>query len=202
MGKVSIALRGWRFDEDDVFAEDGKLKPFEEMSDDAAERVARLPELVGSPCDACWLVQGEDDVEAASPVQVVYGEPMAEVGLCDDHEDDFVYWYREEGGDRYRGDPEFADAFHEWFLDGGRAPDWFAGVEHVDTDPEELPELPDDRRGVLDMHVPDDQKERIDLMAGEVLTGADADRDDEKEPASGLDGEDDPDVDLSRDYPG
>jgi len=196
MGKVSIALRGWRFEEDEVFAEDGRLRPFEAMPDDAAERIARLPELVGSACDACWLEHGDENREACNQVQVVYGEPLGEVGLCNDHEDAFVYWFREGGGSQYQGDLDLADAFHEWFLDGGRPPEWFEGVEHVDTAPQELPELPDQRTGALDMHLPDAEKERIDLRTGEVLTGADAEREDDGPTPA------DADVDLSRDYPG
>ena len=36
-------------------------------------------------------------------------------------------------------DPELQDAFHEWFLDGGRAPDDYEGIEHVETDPMAVP---------------------------------------------------------------
>jgi hypothetical protein len=35
------------------------------------------------------------------------------------------------------------DAFHEWFADGGRAPEGYGGMEHVDTDPGSLPDPPD-----------------------------------------------------------
>ena len=199
MGKVSIALRGWRFEEEEVFAPDGRLRPLEEMPDDAAERLLRLPDLVGSPCDACWLVHGDEALEQCQVAQVVYGEPLAEVVLCDDHEDDFVYWYREAGGSAHRGEPELQDAFHEWFADGGRAPEGYEGVEHVDTDPQALPDLPDDQSGALDMHLPDEKKERIDLEAMEVHTGEDADRDGDDDEADDLD---DLDVDLTRDYPG
>jgi hypothetical protein len=206
MAKVSIALRGWRFDEAEVFAEDGRLRPFEEMSDDAARRIERLSSLVGSPCDGCWLVHGEDGLDDCNAVAVVYGEPLSEVALCADHEDDFVYWYREAGGSDLQGDPELQDAFHEWFADGGRAPEDYEGVEHVDTEPADLPELPDERTGALDMHLPDSEKERIDLKSGEVHTGEDADR----PPGAGPGGSEDDDVpdpdeaevDLSKDYPG
>lgn len=197
MGKVSIALRGWRFEEDEVFAPDGRLKPFEEMPDDAAKRIERLSSLVGSPCDACWLARGDEEREQCNVAEVVYGEPLAEVVLCTDHEDDFVYWFQGAGGSRYRGESVLQDEFHEWFADGGRAPEGYEGFEHVDTDPEELPELPDDRTGALDMHLPDEKKERIDLRNMEVQTGADAGRDEDDEPPV-----DDADVDLSQDYPG
>jgi hypothetical protein len=199
MAKVSIALRGWRFEEAEVFADDGRLRSFEEMPDDAAERIARLPELVGSPCDGCWLVHGEANLDQCEVATVVYGEPLAEVALCDDHENDFVYWYRERGGSDLRDEPELQDAFHEWFAGGGRAPEGYDGVEHVDTDPQDLPELPDDRTGALDMHLPDEEKRRIDLEEAEVYEGEDADRAEEDAPGTDLE---DTDVDLSTDYPG
>lgn len=140
MGKVSIGLRGWRFDETDVFTEEGELRPVDHMPEDVAARVSRLSALVGSPCHACWLIHGDANLAECYVAAVVYGEPMAEVVLCEAHEPDFLYWYREAGGDAYRGSEEFQDAFFEWFDDGGRAPDGYAGIEHVDTDPEDLPE--------------------------------------------------------------
>ncbi len=205
MGKVSIGLRGWRFDEEEVFTDDGKLRPLEEMPEDASDRISRLTALVNSPCHACWLIHGDENVEKCNVARVVYGEPLSEVLLCDDHEANFVYWYRERGGDRYRGDPELQDAFHEWFLDGGRAPEDYAGVEHVETAPEDLPDVQGPDPSVLDVELPEERRERIDLREGEVLRGADATRDD----AAAADGEadeddldlEDADVDLSRDYP-
>jgi hypothetical protein len=143
MAKVSIGLRGWRFDEEAVFDETGRFRPLAEMPRDVSNRVSRLSALVTSPCHACYLVHGEADVAACDVAEVVYGEPMAEVLLCADHERDFLYWYREAGGEALRGDPELRDAFHEWFADGGRAPEGYAGIEHVDTDPADLPEPPD-----------------------------------------------------------
>jgi hypothetical protein len=143
MVKVSIGLRGWRFEENDVFTSDGEVRPLDEMPPDARDRVLRLSALVGSPCDACWLIHGDDDIERCRAADVVYGEPMAEVVLCTPHEPDFLYWYREEGGSAYRGSDDLEDAFYEWFADGGRAPEGYAGIEHVDTDPEDLPEPPD-----------------------------------------------------------
>jgi len=142
MGKVSIGLRGWRFEEAEVFTPDGRLRPLDEMSDDDARRVSRLSALVGTPCHACWLIHGDADIAACNPAAVVYGEPMAEVVLCAAHEPDFLYWYREAGGEAHRGEETLQDAFHEWFLDGGRAPDGYAGLEHVDTDPTDLPTPP------------------------------------------------------------
>lgn len=140
MGKVSIGLRGWRFDEEEVFTEDGDLRPIDQVSEDVRERLVRLTVIVGSPCDACWLIYGEDDIEQCNPANVVYGEPLDEVVLCAEHEADLLYWYREAGGSEYRGTPAFTDRFYEWFDDGGRAPEGYAGLEHVETDPGEVPQ--------------------------------------------------------------
>ena len=43
MGKVSIALRGWRFDEAAVFTNDGELRPLDEMDQDTRERIVSVP---------------------------------------------------------------------------------------------------------------------------------------------------------------
>ena len=141
MGKVSIGLRGWRFDESDVFTDDGEIMPIDRMDPATRERVARLREVIGSPCHACWLLHGDENLGACNVAAAVYGEPLSEVVVCDVHEPDFLYWYREEGGSEHRGEPELQDAFHEWFLDGGRAPEEYGGVEHVDTDPTAVPQV-------------------------------------------------------------
>ena len=138
MAKVSIGLRGWRFEESALFTADGAWRDLSEMPEDARDRLARLPQLVEEPCDACYLDPDEPERRAA----IVYGEPLAEVVLCADHEADFLYWFREAGGEASAGDPGFADAFHEWFADGGRAPTGYEGMDHVVTEPAELPELP------------------------------------------------------------
>ena len=148
MGKVSIGLRGWRFDEEAVFDADGRYRPLEEMPDETATRISRLTALVGSPCDACWLLHGDDNLEECAPADAVYGEPGAEVLLCADHEVDFLYWYREEGGEDLRGTDAFQAAFHEWFADGGRAPEGFEGIEHVDTAPADVPNPPTEQVGI------------------------------------------------------
>lgn len=140
MGKVSIGLRGWRFDEEEVFTEDGELRPIDKLSEDIREQLVRLTVITGSPCDACWLIHGDENVEECNVANVVYGEPLDEVILCANHETDLLYWYREEGGSEYRGTPEFKDRFHEWFDDGGRAPEGYGGLEHVDTDPDGVPQ--------------------------------------------------------------
>ena len=142
MAKVSIGLRGWRFEESAVFDEAGRYRPLDEMPTDTANRISRLSALVTQPCHACYLVHGEADVARCTVAEIVYGEPMAEVILCADHEPDFLYWYREAGGEALRGEAELRDAFHEWFADGGRAPAGYAGLEHVDTDPDDLPDPP------------------------------------------------------------
>ena len=143
MAKVSIGLRGWRFDEEDVFDEEGRYRPLEEMPTDVSNRISRLSALVTAPCHACYLVHGDAEIGQCNVAEIVYGEPMAEVLLCSAHEPDFLYWYREAGGDALRGEDGFDDAFHEWFRDGNRAPEGYAGMEHVDTDPDDLPEPPD-----------------------------------------------------------
>jgi len=143
MSKISIGLRGWRFDEEEVFTEDGELRPLEELSEDTRKRLVRLSDIADSICDACWLIHGDENIAECNPAEAVYGEPVAEVVVCGDHEDDLIYWFREEGGDRYAGDQEFRDAFHEWFLDGGRAPEGYEGIQHVETEPEDLPEPPE-----------------------------------------------------------
>jgi hypothetical protein len=140
MGKVSIGLRGWRFDEADVLTADGSLKPLANMPEDARDRVLRLAGLVEKPCDACWLIHGEEEKRRCRSAQVVYGEPLGEVLLCAHHEPDFVYWFREEGGHELAGHRELQNAFHEWFADGGRAPEDYEGTEHVETDPDSIPE--------------------------------------------------------------
>lgn len=140
MAKVSIALRGWRFDEEDVFDESGDFRPLNEVPDDVRVRLERLVALHDNPCHACWLTYGEEYAEQCNVARAVYGEPNAEVLVCDEHEVDFYYWYFEAGGERHRGTDEFADRFHEWFTAGNRAPDDYVGVEHVDTDPETLPD--------------------------------------------------------------
>ncbi|MFB6297341.1 MAG: hypothetical protein ABEH56_02345 [Salinirussus sp.] len=139
MGKISIGLRGWRFDEEVVFDDDGDLRAFGEMPEDARYRLIRLSALLGEPCDACWLVHGEAEIEACNPAEIVYGEPLAEVVLCAEHEPDFLYWFRELGGDAYAGGATLQDEFHEWFASGNRAPDGYEGIDHVDRAPETLP---------------------------------------------------------------
>jgi hypothetical protein len=165
MSKVSIGFRGWRFDEDEVFDERGDYRDFEEMNDDASARLRRLPALMDRPCDACYLLYGDDD-EARNAPAAVYGEPRAEVLLCDEHERHFYYWFLEEGGDQYRGTEALQEAFREWFADGNRAPEWYDGPEHVATDPADMPDpdIPDPE--VVNVELPEDERARIDLRDG------------------------------------
>ncbi|MFC6732619.1 MULTISPECIES: hypothetical protein [unclassified Haladaptatus] len=144
MAKVSIGVRGWRFEEDEVFDEEGNLKPLADMPVETRRQVLRLTEIVGSPCDACWLIHGDEDIRRCRITQVVYGEPLGEVLLCNHHEADFLYWWREEGGNEHAGHLDMDDYFHEWFLDGGRAPEGYGPDEHVDTDPDSVPKSPRD----------------------------------------------------------
>ncbi|MDS0299073.1 hypothetical protein NDI76_09990 [Halogeometricum sp. S1BR25-6] len=169
MAKVSIGLRGWRFDESEVFTGEGEFRPLDEVPEDARTRLIRLTYLQSKPCDACYLVHGEAEKRRCNPAAVVYGEPMEEVLLCPDHEVDFFYWYREAGGSEYRGEETFRDEFHEWFAAGGRAPDDYEGPDHVDTDPDELPTPPDPAE--LNRRLNEGQKgkrKRIDFKKGEV----------------------------------
>jgi hypothetical protein len=139
MAKISIGLRGWRFEESDVFDASGELRPLDEIPEDPRHRLLRLTAVVGEPCDACWLATGGDARELKQAT-VVYGEPVAEVLLCDEHESDFLYWFTERGGDEYAGSEALPERFHEWFDDGGRAPEGYQGLEHVDRDPDAVPE--------------------------------------------------------------
>jgi hypothetical protein len=137
MGKVSIALRGWRFDEEEVFDENDDIRPLEEMSEETRRRLIRLRVVAGEPCDVCWLLnEKKADCNVA---RIVYGEPLSEVLLCPEHEPHFLYWFREGPGQRAKGDSDFADLFHEWFAAGNRAPDDYEGLEYVDTEPDEIP---------------------------------------------------------------
>jgi len=172
MGKVSIALRGWRFDEAEVFDDDGEVRSLDEMSEDTRNRLVRLTVAAGQPCDACWLIHGDENLPECNVARVIYGEPLHEVILCDEHEPDFRYWFRDAGGNDYTDDPDsFDDAFYEWFDDGGRAPDGYAGVQHVDTDPDDLPQ-PD-----ADVEMPSLEEEIAQMDDGE-LDALDVDLDD------------------------
>ncbi|NEU56857.1 hypothetical protein [Halorussus sp. MSC15.2] len=199
MGKVSIGLRGWRFDEDEVFTEDGEFRPMDEIPKGPRKRLIRLQALVNAPCDACWLIHGDENVHECNVAEVVYGEALGEVVLCADHEPDFLYWFSEAGGSQFKGEQELQDEFHEWFLDGGRAPDGYGGVEHVETDPEDVPEPPEPDQEELNVDVPEDEQKRIDLRnmdEGESGDGSET----ADESAEGGD-EDLDDLDLGRDYP-
>jgi hypothetical protein len=146
MGKVSIGLRGWRFDEAVVFDGDGQIRDPAAMPEDTRNRLLRLSALLGEPCNACWLIHGEGNLQDCNVAEVVYGEVLAEVLLCAEHEPDFVYWFREAGGSEYAGTATLQEEFHDWFADGNRAPDGYEGVEHVDQDPEGVPQPMDGQR--------------------------------------------------------
>jgi len=192
MAKVSIGLRGWRFEESDVFTEEGEFRPLDEMPEDPRRRLIRLVYLVEEPCDACYLIHGEAEKRRCVPAAIVYGEPGEEVLLCADHEADFLYWYREAGGDRLRGEERFRDEFHEWFAAGERAPEGYGGLEHVEADPGSIPSPPD--AGELNRRLNEGYDgEVIDVreLAGGEPTGERLD------PDADLEG-----VDLDTDYPG
>ncbi|AFK20573.1 hypothetical protein E6P09_12265 [Haloferax mediterranei ATCC 33500] len=191
MAKVSVGLRGWRFEESEIFSEDGEFKPLDEIPEDSRKRLVRLISLVEEPCDACYLIHGDEEIHKCRQARIVYGEPGEEALLCDQHEPDFLYWFREEGGRDFVGDVVFADAFHEWFADGGRAPDGYGGLEHVDTDPDELPSPPDANEIQRRLEA-NFEGERIDIR------DYDPNPDEDATPLS----EDDLDgVDLDADYP-
>ncbi|WP_276271453.1 hypothetical protein [Haloarcula litorea] len=164
MGKVNIGLRGWRFDED-VLDEDGRIRPLANMEPDTRQRLLVLANRVVDPCDACWLIHGEDDIEQCNVAEVIYGEPRGEVVLCPEHEPDFLYWFREAGGDDYAGDLELQEAFAEWFADGNRAPDGYGGLDHVEEDPTALPEAPDRSDAIPGLEEEVDQLDEEDLDA-------------------------------------
>lgn len=172
MAKVNIGLRGWRFDEDEVFGDDGRIRPLGTMDEDTKARVLRLAERVTDPCDACWFVHGNDDVAKCRQAAVIYGEPRGEVVLCNEHERDFVYWFRRVASDDLIGTPDLRDEFHEWFLDGGRAPAEYEGLEHVDRNPEEAPEAPDPNEAMPGL------EEELAELDDEDLDALDVDLDD------------------------
>ena len=140
---MSVGLRGWRFGESELFTENGDRRQLGSMSEDTRHRLVRLQVVIGNPSDACYLIHGDPDVRQCNEATVVYGEPLDELLVCDDHEADFLFWFRERGGDTIAGEETFRDAFHEWFDDGGRAPDGYAGIDHVEAAPGDLPDLPD-----------------------------------------------------------
>ncbi|SFR58045.1 hypothetical protein [Halogeometricum limi] len=198
MAKVSIGLRGWRFDEDEVFTDEGEFRPLDEVPDDTRRRLIRLTYLQGKPCDACYLIHGEAEKKRCNEAELVYGEPMEEVLLCADHEADFLYWFREAGGSAHRETEAFRDEFHEWFASGERAPEGYGGLEHVDTDVDALPTPPDPdelNRRLNESH--GGTRKRIDLRTGEITyeewNGGD---EDDEETTDDLG-----DVDLGQDYP-
>jgi len=186
MAKVSIGLRGWRFEESEVFTEDGEFKPLDEIPEEPRERLVRLTYLVEQPCDACYLVHGDEEIERCAQAAIVYGEPGDELLLCTAHEADFLYWYREVGGKAHRGEPTFRDRFHEWFADGGRAPEGYEGLDHVATAPENLPSPPN--------------AQEVHRRLNEDFEGRKIDLRERREDGDGDDLDLD-DVDLGADYP-
>ncbi|PSP93315.1 hypothetical protein BRC91_10225 [Halobacteriales archaeon QS_4_62_28] len=171
MAKVNIGLRGWRFEEDEVFDE-GQIRPLGAMDEETRLRVLRLAERITDPCDACWLEHGSEGIEQCSPAEAIYGEPRGEVVLCSDHESDFVYWFRTVASEDLIGTLDLQNEFHEWFLDDGRAPEDYVGVEHVDDDPEGVPESPDPYAEMPGLEA------ELDAMDDEELDALDVDLDD------------------------
>jgi hypothetical protein len=174
MTKISIGLRGWRFDESAVFTDGGEFRPLEEMPIDVRERLLRLNMLIDEPCDVCQLTIGAEDIGRCRPAAIVYGEPAHEVLVCDPHEPSFIYWYREAGGVELAGTDAFRSSFHQWIIAGNRAPPEYAGLEYVEEDPAAVP-MPKSIAELTDElnHRFADQRRRIDLRTGEVGTVAD-----------------------------
>jgi len=168
MAKINVGLRGWRFDEEEVLGEDGRVRPIGTMPPETRHRIVRLAQRVGDPCDGCWLIHGPDEPERCRQGAAIYGEPGAEVLVCAEHERDFLFWFREEGGADLAGDVDLAEAFHAWFLDGGRAPEDYSGVEHVDEDPDEVPEPPDIQEGMPGLEEELQDLEKSDIEALDV----------------------------------
>ncbi|WP_424015219.1 hypothetical protein ACOZ35_04275 [Halorubrum xinjiangense] len=193
MAKVSIGLRGWRFEEDEIFTDDEELKPLDEIPEDPRERLLRLVGLVEEPCDVCYLDYGEEEIHLCNEAEIVYGEPDGEVLLCPEHEPDLLYWFREEGGSDHKGSVEFADRFHEWVAAGNEAPEDYASVEHVEEDPDGLPDLPDQQE-VQERLEADFEGERIDIL--ELAGREDTEREELTEEELS-----ESDLDLSADYP-
>jgi len=156
MAKVSIALRGWRFDEAEVFDETGELRPLDELPEETRKRLVRLKFIADEPCNVCWLLHRDES--ECNTAEIVYGEPLNEVLLCNEHEADFLYWFREDVGKLAKGQDDFADLFHEWYAAGNRAPDGYGGVEHVDTEPDAVPKP----RGAEDTSELDDAVDELD----------------------------------------
>jgi hypothetical protein len=217
MGKISIGLRGWRFDEAAVLGEDGTVRPLDEIPEEQRQRLVRLEQLLDRPCDACYLIHGEADKQRCRQASIVYGEAFDEVLLCDAHEPDFLYWFREAGGAELRGDDAFRDGFHEWFADGNRAPDGYAGLDHVETDPDSLPDPPTQQE--IQEHleevagVPTRRVASVDSAdgAGDVdtdgervgdgTTEGEGEADDGEGENETAPADDDADLDLGREYP-
>lgn len=179
MAKVSVGLRGWRFDEEELFTDEGQWTPIDDLSPDTRDRLLRISILMDQPCDACYLIHGEDEIRRCNRSAIVYGEPGDEVLLCEDHESDFLYWFREEGGRELAGEELFRDEFHEWFAAGNRGPEDYGPDEHVETDPEALPDLPSPQEAQEMLEeAADYEKERYDLLEAAGVKRSDEDLDD------------------------
>ena len=192
MAKVSIGLRGWRFEESEIFTEEGEFRPLDEIPDDTRQRLVRLTYLQGEPCMACHYIYGDEEKHRCKEATIVYGEPMAEVLLCNEHEADFLYWFRERDGADTAGTDSVQTGFKRWFTNGNRSPDDYGGLEHVATDPDSLPSPPDADELTRRLNQEyDGKRKRIDLRTGEIswINGSD-ETIDEGSP-----------LDITREYP-
>jgi hypothetical protein len=169
MAKVSIGLQGWRFEESEIFTEEGEFRPLAEIPDDTRQRLVRLTYLHGEPCMACHCIYGDEQKRRCNEATIVYGEPMAEVLLCAEHEADFLYWFREGDGADTAGTDGVQTEFVNWFTNGNRSPDNYDGIEHVITDPDSLPSPPDADELTRRLNQEyDGKRKRIDLRTGEI----------------------------------
>ena len=192
MAKVSIGLRGWRFEESEIFTEEGEFRLLDEIPDDTRQRLVRLTYLQGEPCMACHCIYGDEEKHRCKEATIVYGEPMAEVLLCNEHEADFLYWFRERDGADTAGTDSVQTGFTKWFTNGNRSPDDYGGLEHVATDPDSLPSPPDADELTRRLNQEyDGKRKRIDLRTGEIswINGSD-ETIDEGSP-----------LDITREYP-
>ncbi|ERG94656.1 hypothetical protein [Haloquadratum walsbyi] len=192
MSKVSIGLRGWRFEESEIFTEEGEFRSLSEIPDDTRQRLVRLTYLQGEPCMACHSVYGDEEKHRSKEATIVYGEPTSEVLLCGEHEADFLYWFREINNADTAGIDDVQMVFMQWFENGNRSPDGYGGLEHVVTDPDSLPSPPDADELTRRLNEEyDGKRKRIDLQTGEISWI--------DETADTTD--DESDLDFSRDYP-
>ncbi len=114
---------------------DGRVRPLRPGAGNSpAVRV--LAERVSTPVTPAGLFTATKTSNSATS-RIVYGEPMGEVLVCSDHEADFLYWFREEGGEPTAAKRRSAE-FHEWFQGGNRVHRMEHSDVHVQRTPAEV----------------------------------------------------------------